>query len=325
MGSLVRELHEARFFLDRERIMLQLARSANAAEATNAIEPYLTDDDWLTRCAAAFALGFVPGPSPDSLILTLGGSEVPEMVLASGGDTRVEALEDAVRNVAAYALAMKRDERSVPRLIRMLRHQDRLNSRRFRGSDYEEFSKAVPALLPKESSKVNQLYGPVIEHLLLSLGPAAIDAIIRSLNWGGMMNELLCGPLMLVGWKPSNATEEFFSFLIDRSRTTSERDRKLDSCDFLDVFAESDISLQTLVRSLIWYAGDHDPHLRCAIAPLVCDGVLPLWKEVERSSQYSERESRALRGCLTDMLQRPMYTDRMKESTRAEIEQALRV
>ncbi len=323
MDCLVRELREARFYLDRERIMLQLARSAKPADATRAIEPYLTDDDWLTRCAAAFALSFVPGPAPDSLVSTLGGSEVPEMVLAGGGDTLVEPTEDAVRDAAAYALAMKRDERSVPRLIRMLRHQDRLNSRRFRGSDYEEFSRAVPALLPTESSKVSSLYGPVIEQLLLSLGPVAQEAIVRSLNWGGMMNLLLCGPLMLLsGWRPSNATEEFFLFLIDPRRTTSERDRKLDSCYFLDAFRESEISLQALVRSLICDFQDHDPHLRSNIAPLVCDRILPLWRELDRSSEYSERENRALRGCLSDMLQR--YKGRMMENTRMEIECALR-
>lgn len=321
MKDLITELQDARSSFDLEPIMLRIAQSLGRNEAARAIEPYLMEDDWLTRRAAAFAFCFVSGPAPDSLVSALGGSEVSEFVLAGGGDTMVAPLEDAVRDAAAYALACMGDKRSVPRLVRMLRWQDTLNSRRFRGSEYREFSQEAASLAPQSADQVSDLYGPVVEHLLKRLGVAAQDFIIRSLNYGGLMNELLCGPLMLDNWRPANATEEFFLFLADDCRTSSERERLLDSGNFLSSFDERDISSSTLVRSLISQANDHDYHLRSAFAPLVCRGTVPLWRELSRASEYAPREVRALRACLSDLLSR--YGRQVAKSVSAGIQEAL--
>ncbi len=321
MEDLLHKLQNTDSAYDREKIMLQIAKSASPGEATGAIEPYLTGPDWLTRVAAAFAFSFIAGSGPDSLIAALGGSEVDELTLAGGGDTNVDYKEDAVRDAAAYSLACKGEVRCIPRLVRMLRYQNMLNSRRFIGREYDELSSAAGALAPKNPTDVSRLYGPVVERLLLNFGSPAQIFIIRSLNWGGLMNELLCGPLVLSNWIPTNATEEFFLFLIDDKRSIAERDQMLDNGKFLTKFDEPDISPATIARSLISYIEEHDPHLRSWIAPLVCQGKMPLWEELSRTSEYLPREIRALRSCLSDILWR--YKDKMAETIKTHIRRAL--
>lgn len=323
MADYGRELREASAAFDLERTMLRVARSAPPHEAARAIESYLTDPKWATRQTAAFAFSFIAGSAPDALVAALGDSSVSALVLAAGGAT--VSLEDHVRDAAAYALASQGDPRSIPRLVCMLRHQDPLHSRRFRGGDDDAFSTAAALVAPSVASDVQtgHVRGPAVERLLLSLGAPAETFLGRSLNWGGFMNELLCGPLMLADRTPANATEEFFYFLIDRRLTREERRSRLENGEALQSFDARDIAPTTLVRSLISHAYDHDPHVRIAIAPLVCEGVVPLWQQLTHPSVYTARERAALRGCLSNMLRRKVHRSRMSHATATRIQEAL--
>ena len=264
--------------------MLALAHSGDP-RAASAIEDYLDDRDSFTRCAAAFALAFVDSPVSAALLDSLSDSEV------------------WVRKAAAFTLGWRRDPRAVDALIQMLRDESLVNSRRFTGSRFEEYSANLAAFLPQSSYDVTSLHPVVTESLLVGLGAAARRALETALKHGGPMNESLCGPLAQLGWTPSDATEEFFSFLVDRDRTYAERQKACDELTMLSTYRPEDISASTLTRSVRGSGGSHDVHLRASITGLVAKGVVPLWREVAGAT-YSDEEKAALRECLKEILQR---------------------